>query len=467
MRRRTKKAYYTSSASNDAMRRYQNAAGMYPRLSHEETVSLSSTFVSSRNALIDVEADKMIELLVPESVMNGELNKDVIDEHIDDIVTGVKQKISMLSSKSKSGTADDNSAPKDVLDRWKELLKSIESSGASEVMRIHSSAETVAGREDDIRRTGRAALQKIIDHNMQLAMSRVGKILHANVTARSVDVEDLIGAANVGLVLGARQYNPELGKRFSTYASYHIDGQLHSLVNGEHSGNDGTIIGSTHEQKQGALISEVMKTFGIIYGRRPSIYEIRSITGISVELIDKRIHTPSLRIDSMDAPVSDKNDNDGKTSALSDMVKSDKDTETELHSSRYDDLMTSLLTDIDALPVKQRIVLKLKVGIALNDEDKTNLVSIIDGINDEDDEESNEKKSANEDVNVNSKLQAMREYDNNGTLAPLKSRSIARLLCVRAKDVDSIIEDAVASLRNMTVLRGYNSDDALDYDEID
>lgn len=70
-----------------------------------------------------------------------------------------------------------------------------------------------------IQRGSRRALDEMIESNLRLAVSCAQRYRHAP----QVDIDDLLAAANAGLVAAARRYDGRRGNRFATYALYRID----------------------------------------------------------------------------------------------------------------------------------------------------------------------------------------------------------------------------------------------------
>ena len=423
----SKSRSFVSKADTRELREYQTLASKYPPLPHERLISLSKRFISGRDAAIAIEEYRLVD-----SVVSGNWSEESLREHEAKVKQAFSDQISLMSEEVSSldllsailpedertqadlyrrrfanilgdypwmpqisiasatgffGRADaalvpadalsktlealdavlPHDVPKDILDRWKEDASHL--SG-----RYLATVKPMMLSERDIRRkrvlAGRAdsALEEMVNHNLQLAMSRVGKFMKGNPRAQKIGVDDLICAANVGLVLGARQFDPSKERKFSTYAAFHIDAQLYDIISNE-DGNCGIQGISRHEQKQASTINAVNRTFVQRYGRSPSLFELQSITGISAPLIMKRQNMTVVSTQNLDAPLANsgpKND-DSENSALIDVLPSNQDVETVIDGAVYDGMLDALKHEIFNLPLKYREAVLLRSGIVADE----------------------------------------------------------------------------------------------------
>jgi RNA polymerase primary sigma factor len=93
---------------------------------------------------------------------------------------------------------------------------------------------------------------------------------------RGLTLEDLIGEGNLGLIRAAQEYNPSLGTRFSTYATYWIrEAILSALAN-----TAGTIRLPTHISKMLGRWRRIEKDLFRVHGHRPTFEEVASAMGL-------------------------------------------------------------------------------------------------------------------------------------------------------------------------------------------
>ena len=79
--------------------------------------------------------------------------------------------------------------------------------------------EQALGRR--IQQGDETAVNALVEANLRFAMYMANRYRR-----ESVDVDDLIQEANIGLMLAARHYDPERGVRFTSYAGWWIEAQL-------------------------------------------------------------------------------------------------------------------------------------------------------------------------------------------------------------------------------------------------
>lgn len=417
--RKRKKIPFVSHASDEDMRIYQHMVSEYPPLTHEEHLRLSRQFRAGRDAEVSLEERKLVDAIV-----GGDWSEGNLEAHEPEVKAAYSLRIAWLSGKRKpaavfaafAGSSDvrglygrrfdemfaspaytssltmsqacpacadmdaeqfehafenikykvleaieeasPKDVPKDVIDRWKERRESLSGHYLTSIKGLELSPEQERKASREIQK-GKDALDAMINHNLQLAMSRVSRMMSEKPRAKQIGFPDLVGAANIGLVYGARQFDPDMGRKFSTYAAYHIDAQLYEILNQE-DGKSGIKGMTPHEDKQYKSIMGMESAFEKIYGRKPTMRELQSLTGISDAVIRKRLSTPQVSCCSLDAPLSSE---EGDNVSMADRIASEHTVEKEVEQSSMKAVVEVLRQEIASLPRIQRKVVEGKTGI--------------------------------------------------------------------------------------------------------
>lgn len=346
---RRKARTFTSSGDTKEMRDYQMMAAQYPPMSKQKFVETSRVFVKGRESQIRLDEHDVID-----TALGGDWSDESIAEHRDAVIEA-------LERHSTGNDVDGGSSiPKDVRDI---LAKDVEEArGAYELfvkMRDYDERQKRIMRAEA--RRGETALEKMINHNLTFAMNRVGKMMRRNKRAKMIGAKELIATANVGLVLGARQYDPDSGRAFTTYAAYHVDGQLYDYINRE-DGNVGIKSASPHEQKQIVDLSIATRCVKYRYGKEPTVTELSSLTNIAPDIVRKRLKTPTIRTQSIYVETSGGGSDDDKTVFIPDLLGSNDTVESQMMARRHNDAIEGLHALIDEMPDEQRKVMMMAYG---------------------------------------------------------------------------------------------------------
>lgn len=149
-----------------------------------------------------------------------------------------------------------------------------------------------------IRRRGHRAKEKFIRCNLRLAVHYVSK--HCHRLAKSYATEDLIQAANEGVIKAVEKFDPTLGYRFTTYAYWWI----RQSVNGWIDKHDRLVaIPASHNQLMGR-INPAMRRLQRELGRTPTREELAEAVGVSLRVFDQLLIN-ARPIDSLDHMVAD------------------------------------------------------------------------------------------------------------------------------------------------------------------
>lgn len=422
---RRQRQEFVSHADTQELRQYQVLASKFPPLRHSELLELSHAFVKGRNAQVSLDESRIVDVILGGdwSDENILVHKDEViaayatnikwlsdkpsatdiissflkrcaddlfahanDNLIEDIfweepitLAGCypamasmgedefsrARGIALKALRERVAAVKPKDTPKDVIDRWRACKRDLSSRYLLHVQLLPHGSKAAMRKASRTAEIGSQALSDIVNHNLQLAMSRVGRIMKNNPRAQKIGVSDLIGAANMGLILGARQFDPDRGRKFSTYAAYHIDGQLLEILAIE-DGKSGIKGVSPHEQKQLSTIMGIKRSFENIYGRAPSVTEIQSLSGISKAVVEKRLSTPILTTQSINSPVKQGDDD---SVMLSEVIASEVTIDKEVNAQDMIDMMRDLKEEILSLSPIQRKILLCKSGIQLEGED--------------------------------------------------------------------------------------------------
>jgi RNA polymerase primary sigma factor len=159
-----------------------------------------------------------------------------------------------------------------------------------------------------IRRRGQRARERFVTANLRLAVSFVSRKCHRLAKAHSQ--EDLIQAANEGLIKAVERFDPTKGYRFSTYACWWIHQSVNRYV--DLHGRAISIPGS-HSQHLGRLAA-ITRRLARELNRDPTREELARELGVSMRVLDAVIEN-GRSISSLDAVISEDGQELGETLA--------------------------------------------------------------------------------------------------------------------------------------------------------
>lgn len=124
----------------------------------------------------------------------------------------------------------------------------------------------------------RNARKKLINHNLRLVV----KFAHKYVN-RGVPFEDLIQEGNLGLMKAIEKYDPSLGTKLSTYATYWIKQSINRAINNT-SRNVRIPVGAQE------MLSKVLKADNLLqikYGHKPTINELSTYLEMPISKVEE------------------------------------------------------------------------------------------------------------------------------------------------------------------------------------
>ena len=173
-----------------------------------------------------------------------------------------------------------------------------------------------------IRRRGMRARDRFVQANLRLAVSYVSKRCSRLVKSHSQD--DLIQAANMGLIIAAERFDPARGYRFSTYAYWWIR-QAVSRWADQHSRL--IAIPGSHCQHLGR-IGPITRRLEQELNRTPTREEIATELGVSMQVLEQVLEN-GRSISSLDQVITDDGLELGSTCASFDRSIEDEEDQRE------------------------------------------------------------------------------------------------------------------------------------------
>ena len=201
-----------------------------------------------------------------------------------------------------------------------------------------------------IRRRGMRARDRFVKANLRLAVSYVSKRCWR--LAKTHSQEDLIQAANMGLITAVERFDPARGYRFSTYAYWWIRQATTRFADQSRL----ISIPGSHCQHLGR-IGPITKRLEQELGRLPTREEIAAELGVSLQVLEQVIEN-GRSISSLDQIITDDGLELGSTCASFD--RSIEDEEEQAERWRQAELLRNMIA---RLPGSDRRLLTLAWGL--------------------------------------------------------------------------------------------------------
>lgn len=249
-------------------------------------------------------------------------------------------------------------APPSGLSWWLEQIGRIPLLTPAEEIELGNQVQTWLNHPDGleacppgIRRRGKRAKDRFVKGNLRLAVAYVSK--HCHRMAKDHSIDDLVQAANEGLIKAVERFDPTRGYKFSTYAYWWIRQAVGHWA--DHHTRLVAIPGS-HSQYLGRL-NAIRRRLALELGRVPTREELMAELGVSERVMDQLL-VNAIPVASLDQVISDDGMELGDVVACWDTEPEDHETldERQQQAEQLRELMATL-------PSRDQMLLSMAWGL--------------------------------------------------------------------------------------------------------
>ena len=195
----------------------------------------------------------------------------------------------------------------------------------------------------------REAKKILVQSNLKLVLTIARKAIHTS----KLPLVDLIQEGNLGLMVAVEKFNPTLGYRFSTYATWWIKQAMFKAISEQ-----------SHSMKIPVYIQETLSKFSKIkaemeraYNTQVSTKDVAEKMNIEPEKIDTYLSAYSTTV-SIEGSFDGK---DGSELSVADVVADEKTSVEE--NIEYEELKKDLNQVISILKEREQTVIKMRFGL--------------------------------------------------------------------------------------------------------
>lgn len=193
------------------------------------------------------------------------------------------------------------------------------------------------------------AKKKLVQANLKLVLTIARKAIHVS----RLPMTDLIQEGNLGLMIAAEKFNPDLGYRFSTYAAWWIKQAMFKAISEQ-----------SYCMKIPVYIQETLSKFSKIKSEMERNYNTQVTTQDVAKKMDIEPEKIDLFLSAYSTTVSIEGNfdgNNGSELSVADVVADEKATVEE--NIEYEELKREISQVVSTLKEREQTVIKMRFGL--------------------------------------------------------------------------------------------------------
>jgi len=221
--------------------------------------------------------------------------------------------------------------------------------------RLDSDEPLTPGERGRLRRAvrkGEDATADFVRANLRLVVSVARRYHYPGVA-----LVDLVQDGNLGLLHAVEKFDPKLGYKFSTYATWWIRQAISRGVDAAGK----TIRVPSHAEEHLRVMARARDDFEAEHGRKPTVAELAAASGLDEPAVERLLQTPAVAA-SLDQPVAD------DASVLGDLLADERALDPDAHAADLD-RADSLDRLLEVLDERERGILRMRYGLGSDGEE--------------------------------------------------------------------------------------------------